>query len=307
LLLWGIRPVASNNHLLPAHIINFAYSIYNILIREDSQQDTMSWRLLIEDNLDVYANLSLDEAIAKTDLGEKKTLNTVRFWQSRRAVVIGRFQCIHKEADLNYCQENDISIARRFTGGGAVYHDVGNLNFSLRLHQSHNYVPRGLKELYQVFIGIVTKSLNSLDIPAKFDPIGSCIRINDKKISGTAGWIKQGISFIHGTLLVDADLDMLQRCLSPPESQQVYLRDRTRIRCMESKRDTVTNIMNEVENGLTQDEIRAAIIENLEALVGVEIEKGHLTAEEKNTAQALYDSQYTKPAWNLGTPAEFTQ
>ncbi len=267
----------------------------------------MSWRLLIEDNLDVYANLSLDEAIAKTDLGEKKTLNTVRFWQSRRAVVIGRFQCIHKEADLNYCQENDISIARRFTGGGAVYHDVGNLNFSLRLHQSHNYVPRGLKELYQVFIGIVTKSLNSLDIPAKFDPIGSCIRINDKKISGTAGWIKQGISFIHGTLLVDADLDMLQRCLSPPESQQVYLRDRTRIRCMESKRDTVTNIMNEVENGLTQDEIRAAIIENLEALVGVEIEKGHLTAEEKNTAQALYDSQYTKPAWNLGTPAEFTQ
>jgi len=214
---------------------------------------------------------------------------------------------VHKEVNLSYCQENDISIARRFTGGGAVYHDVGNLNFSLRLHQSHDYVPRDLKELYQVFIGIITGSLNSLDIPVRFDPVGSCIRIGEKKISGTAGWIKQGVSFIHGTLLVDADLNMLQRCLDPPDSQQIYLRDRTRIRCMESKRDTVTNITDEVDDCPTQNEIQAAIIESIEARVGVEIKKGQMTDEENNTAQALYDSQYTKPSWNLGTPAEFAK
>jgi len=287
-------------------MVSNARFFYNILIREDNYQCRMSWRLLSNHNSDVYTNLALDEALAKTDLGEKTTLNTVRFWQSHRAVVIGRFQCVHKEVDLNYCKENGISIARRFTGGGAVYHDLGNLNFTLRLHQSHNYVPRGLKELYQVFIGVITKSLNSLAIPARFDPIGSCIRIGSKKISGTAGWIKQGISFIHGTLLVDTDLDMLQRSLSPPESQQVYLRDRTRIRCMESKRDTVTDLMHEVEDCPSQLEIRAAIIENLEELVGVKIEEGYSTKEEEHTAQALYDSQYKKPSWNLGTPTEFT-
>ena len=263
----------------------------------------MSWRLLSDYNSDVYANLALDEALAKTDLGEKNTLNTIRFWQSNRAVVIGRFQCVHKETDLDYCQENEISIARRFTGGGAVFHDLGNMNFSLRLHQSHDYVPRGLKELYQVFIGIITKSLNSLDIPARFDPMGSCIRIHGKKISGTAGWIKHGVSFIHGTLLIDADLDMLQKSLHPPEVQQVYLRDSTRIRCMESKKDTVTNLKQEVEDCPTQKDIKSAIIRNLEELVGVKIKERHSTREEKHTAQALYDSQYSKPSWNLGTPA----
>jgi lipoate-protein ligase A len=262
----------------------------------------MSWRLLTDHNLDVYTNLAMDEAIAKTNLENENTLNTIRFWQSHRTVIIGRFQCVHKEVDLDYCHENGIAIARRFTGGGAVYQDVGNLNFSLRLHQSHDYVPRGLKDLYQVFIGNITKSLNSLDIPATFDPIRSCIRIDGKKISGTAGWIKQGVSFIHGTLLINANLDMLQRSLDPPQKQQIYLRDKTRIRCMDSKRDIVTNIKNEVENSLTQDKIRVAIIETFEELAGVNIENGQLTKAEVETAQALYDSQYIKPSWNLGTP-----
>jgi len=263
----------------------------------------MSWRLLKDIGSDVYSNLAMDEAIAKTDLGENNTLNTIRFWKSQRAAVIGRFQCVHREVDLAYCEDNGIAIARRFTGGGAVFHDMGNLNFALRLHQSHPYVPRGLKELYHAFVGRVTQSLVSLDIPAKFDSMGSCIRINERKISGTAGWIKRGVSFIHGTLLVNADLDMLQRCLTPPKWQQAYLRDKTRIRCMDSKHDAVTSISTEVEDCPTSDEIRAAIIETLEEMTGVTIEEGHPTKRENDAAQALYHSQYTQPSWNLGTPA----
>jgi lipoate-protein ligase A len=266
----------------------------------------MSWRLLNEQDTDVHYNLAIDEAIAKTDLGAINTLNTIRFWQSSRAVVIGRFQCVHKEVNLAYCQDNNISIARRFTGGGAVFHDDGNLNFSLRLHQSYDFVPRGLKELYEVFIGKISESLNRLGIPARFDPVGSCVRIGAKKISGTAGWIKQGISFIHGTLLIDADLEMLQRSLSPPDNQQVFLRDRTRIRCMESKRDTVTNINMELEDGICVDEIKASILESLQDLSGTTILKKPLTKMEKDTAQALYESQYSLPSWNLGIPANST-
>jgi len=266
----------------------------------------MSWRLLSDFGSDIYFNLAMDEAIAKTNLGENNALNTIRFWRSQRAVVIGRFQCVHREVDLAYCEDKGISIARRFTGGGAVFHDLGNLNFALRLHQSHSYVPRGLKELYHTFIGRVTQSLVSLNIPAKFDPMGSSIRINGRKISGTAGWIKGGISFIHGTLLVNADLDMLQRCLTPPERQQVYLRDKTRIRCMDSIHDTVTNISLEVENCPTSDEIQAAITKTLEEMTGVEVAEGNPTKSENDAAQALYHSQYTQPSWNLGTPATVT-
>lgn len=266
----------------------------------------MSWRLLDHSSSDIYWNLAYDEAIAKTDLGEENTLNTIRFWQSDLAVVIGRFQCVHKEVNLRYCEDNGIPIARRFTGGGTVYHDLGNLNFSLRLHQTHEYVPKGLKDLYEVFISTLVKALVSLNIPAKFDPVGSCVRIGERKISGTAGWIKQGVSFIHGTLLYDADLVMLQKCITPPLKQPTYLRDKTRIRCMESKRDTVTNIRNEVEDTPNLDEIKISILEHLEELTGAIAEKRNLTKDEGDTAQSLYESQYQHRSWNLGTLAKFT-
>jgi lipoate-protein ligase A len=266
----------------------------------------MSWRLLNEQQSDIYSNLAIDEAIAKTDLGSENAMNTIRFWWSPRAVVIGRFQCVHKEVNLDYCKENDISIARRFTGGGAVFHDLGNLNFSLRLHQSHNYVPRGLKELYEVFIGKIAESLNNLGIPARFDPVGSSIRIRSRKISGTAGWIKHGVSFIHGTLLINANLQMLQNSLTPPDHQDIFIRDRTRIRCIESKRDVVTNIDSEVENCPSYDVLKESIIKSLEELSGTTALNGFLSQAEINAAQALYDSQYSLPSWNLGFPAGST-
>ncbi len=261
----------------------------------------MSWRLLNNQGSDVFHNLAVDEALAKTYLQSENMLNTLRFWESEKAVVIGRFQCVHKEVNLEFCKENSISIARRFTGGGTVFHDLGNLNYALRLHQSHNYVPRGLKELYETFIGAISDSLNSINIPASFDPVGSCIRIGKKKISGTAGWIKQGVSFIHGTLLIDADLEMLQESLNPPEGQPIFLRDKTRIRCMASKRDTVTNIAHEVEDCPTRDEIRSAVIETLAEFAGTSIDEGKLTQEEVDTSQTLYHSHYKQASWNMGT------
>ena len=262
----------------------------------------MSWRLLNAQGSDVFHNLSVDEALAKTYLHSENTINTLRFWESEKAVVIGRFQCVHKEANLEYCKKNRISIARRFTGGGAVFHDLGNLNYSLRLHQSHDYVPRGLMELYETFIGAITESLNSINIPASFDPVGSCIRIGEKKISGTAGWIKQGISFIHGTLLIDADLESLQESLNPPEGQPVFLRDKTRIRCMDSKRTPVSNIAHEVDVCPTRDEIRNAIIDTLAKLGGTSIDEGPLTQAEVDTSQTLYQTHYKQASWNMGTP-----
>lgn len=262
----------------------------------------MSWRLLDYQNSDIYQNLAVDEALAKTYLETENTINTLRFWESNQAVVIGRFQCVHKEVNLRFCEEKGIAIARRFTGGGTVYHDLGNLNYSLRLHQSHKYVPRGLKELYETFIGTIVLGLNSIDIPARFDPVGSCIRIGAKKISGTAGWIKRGISFIHGTLLIDADLEDLQESLNPPEEQPTFLRDRTRIRCMDSRKDTVTNISLEVDACPSRSEIRQAILGALSELSGETIAERPLTHAEVDTSQTLYQTHYSQPTWNMGTP-----
>ncbi len=263
----------------------------------------MEWRLITEDNTNVYWNLAFDEAIARVAASQEDKQSTIRFWRSDKAVVIGRFQCVHKEVNLSYCLDNEISIARRFTGGGAVYHDLGNLNFSICANRSEDYVPKKLNEIYELFIGAISSALQSVGVPTKYDPSHSCIRINDLKITGTAGWLKRGVAFLHGTLLINANLLMLRQSLSPPSGQSVFLRDRTRVRCMKSKRDDVTNIADHVRECPSDGTIKNVITESLEKVSGRSIERGAYSKEEKDTAQALYQSRYSESEWNLGKPA----
>jgi lipoate-protein ligase A len=263
----------------------------------------MPWRLLEDTSTDIYKNLSIDEAIAKVCAGAKDKTSIIRFWKADRSVVIGRFQCVHEEANLSFCTDENIAIARRFTGGGAVYHDLGNLNFSICADQEEECVSKTLMGFYETFIGAVRDALRALGVPARYDEDRACLRIGTKKITGTAGWIKRGVSFLHGTLLLDSNLTALRTALTPQEGQQVYLRDRSRIRCKPSKRDIVTNVLREVENGPSEETVRQEIVKSLQELLDSKLERGSLTREEIDTAEALYQSRYSQSAWNLGTPA----
>jgi lipoate-protein ligase A len=263
----------------------------------------MVWRVIEDGELDIYRNLSIEESLAKVNADLVEKTNTLRLWQSDKSVVIGRFQCVHKEVDLNYCQKEGIQIARRFTGGGAVYHGIGNLNFTICADQRRPYVSRSLKKLYQGFVGSIADGLREIGIPVAYDEKKSCLRIGKKKVTGTAGWIKQGVSFLHGTLLIDADIDTLKRSLDAPSGQTKYLRDRTRIRCKLSKRDVVTTISAEVSSRPSDAKIRAAIVRSVATFTGENVESGNLTQTEINTAQVLYQSRYSLDEWNLGIPA----
>ncbi len=265
---------------------------------------TLTWRLLEDEEHNPKKSLALEEAIARTCANSGPKCNTLRFWTSKPSVVIGRFQCVHKEVNLEFCKKNDIDIVRRFTGGGAVYHDEGNLNFTLCLDQSESYVSRTLNELYWNFIGTIATGLQEIGIPARFDAYRSCIRINQKKITGTAGWIKQGVSFIHGTLLIDADLQMLRRSITPPPDQPEYLRDNRRIRCIESKRDIVTTINKEIEKPPSVEQIRKTIVYTMERISEQRVEPGDFFEEELELAESLYENRYRQPEWNLGTLAQ---
>jgi lipoate-protein ligase A len=261
----------------------------------------MIWRLLESSDKDIYTNLAIEEAIARVNASNDKKTNTLRFWRSSSAVVMGRFQCVHKEVNMQFCQENGIPIARRFTGGGTVYHDQGNLNFTICADQKEVYVKRTLPELYEVFIGGIAERLQERGIPAIFDPYRSCLRINGKKITGTAGWVKQGVSFIHGTMLIDSNLEILHESLSIPNGQTPYSRE-GKIRCMESKRDVVTNISNEIESRPSDTEIEVAIAGSIESISGTYVCPGKLTDEELKVAQSLYQTRYSQTKWNMGTP-----
>ncbi len=262
----------------------------------------MQWRLLLEKGTDIYRNLAVDEALARESAKRTEKTSTLRFWIADRSVVIGRFQCVHEEVNLAFCSSQRISIARRFTGGGAVYHDLGNLNFTVCGDQKDPSVSRNLMEFYSTFIGAVTESLRSLGPDAEYDEDRACIRVRGRKVTGTAGWMKQGVSFLHGTILVSADLDTLRESLTPDDAQPAYLRDSTRIRCKKSKRDTVTNLKDEIERTPSMKEIQTAIVTAFRKVTGADFVKGNLTAQERDTSQALYQSRYSQSDWNLGTP-----
>jgi lipoate-protein ligase A len=262
----------------------------------------MPWRLIEEDKEDVQRNLALDEAIARANVKSTEKRNTIRFWRSQNAVVVGRFQCVHLEVNIDYCREHEIQIARRFTGGGTVYQDKGNLNFSICVDQNEPYVTRKLDELYWNFIGSMATGLQNINIPVQYDPRGSCLRIHRKKITGTAGWMKQGISFIHGTLLIDANLDILTNSLQAPEGQQELFLNGKRVRCKRSRKDIVTTIVNEMEEKPNDQDIKYAIIRSIEKLTESRIIERKISKEERKIASSLYKECYSKNEWNLGIP-----
>lgn len=263
---------------------------------------SMSWRLLENGERNIFHSLAIEEALAIVNSKRRKKLNTLRLWRVSDAVVIGRFQCVHKETDINYCNQNGIAIARRFTGGGAVFHDMGNLNFTLCMNQKEAYVAKTLPTLYLNFVGAVAKGLTDIGIPAKFDEKRSCIRIGNKKITGTAGWIKRGVSFIHGTLLIASNLETLERSLRAPSGQIKYLRDDAKIRCMESKRDEVTSLSESLSKCPADRDVASAIIRSIKDFTGADMVLGELSDKEQETAHALYQSRYSQSEWNLGTP-----
>ena len=123
------------------------------------------WRLLEVEYPDrAGLNLAIDEALLyKT--AENKSPPVVRFWRNRNAVVIGYSQCVEAEVNLELCHTLNVEIVRRITGGGAVYHDLGNLNYSIVVDSNHPLV-KGLniQDSYRIFLSGVIECLSLIHI-----------------------------------------------------------------------------------------------------------------------------------------------
>ncbi len=121
-------------------------------------------------------------------------------------VVIGRNQSPEAEADLEYCRLNDIPVLRRISGGGAVWHDLGNINYSF-ITSVNAASPLDDKPHAPIIA-----ALASMGVEAVAGPRGELL-VNGRKISGTASCVKRGRRLFHGTLLHAADLDAMQKAL----------------------------------------------------------------------------------------------
>lgn len=131
-------------------------------------------------------------------------------WQNDTCVVMGRNQNIYRELDLSYIGEHSIKPVRRFTGGGCVYHDLGNLNFTLISSQKNKDLSRWME--------IILSALEHEGIHASLEGRNDLL-CQGKKFSGMA-WLEDEDKYmIHGTLMVDLDLSVLSKCLTPDISK----------------------------------------------------------------------------------------
>lgn len=164
----------------------------------------MQYHLWAASSLDPYWNLALEELLIDQVMdGEAHGY----LWRSTPSVVIGKNQNPWRECDLAWMEQQGIALARRVSGGGAVYHDEGNLNYALAL-------PRWGYREEDVFAAVI-RGLSRLGIVAE-QMNRTSLAVAGKKISGTAFCYRKNVVLHHGTLLVNADLERLRRALKPP-------------------------------------------------------------------------------------------
>ena len=210
----------------------------------------MEVRLIQQDYPDdPYRNLAMDEAIFReVEAGRSPT--TLRFYRNRNAVILGCFQLAEEELDLEYAERKGIKVAKRFTGGGAVYHDMGDLNFSV-ISRDHYGIGFNVEKLFKVMMAGAVSSLQLAGVPELAWGMND-VTARKKKIMGAAATMKKGVLLFHAALLVDTNLNELASVLKVPG---IKLRDKG-----------VATILERVSNikelcGKDVDQIREAVME----------------------------------------------
>ncbi|MBO4411698.1 MAG: lipoate--protein ligase [Lachnospiraceae bacterium] len=186
-------------------------------------------RLILTNSLDPYYNLACEEYYFRDTEDDVFML-----WQNRPTVVIGRNQNLYDEVDLSYTEKEGIEVVRRITGGGAVYHDLGNVNYSFITSREKaavldfDYFTRPIRDtLLSLGIEAVLSGRNDLVVSA---PDGSFL-----KFSGNAETATDRRILSHGTLLFDSDLGVLSKALKPDP-------EKLKKRAIQSVRSRVTNL-----------------------------------------------------------------
>jgi len=163
------------------------------------------------DSTDPYYNLAFEEYVLHTF----KDDDYILLWQNDGAVVIGKHQNAAEEVNLGRAEELGVKVVRRNTGGGAVYHDSGNLNFSYIT----DWTPE--KDIsYDVFLEPVIRALKRFGVNAEKRGRNDLV-VDGKKISGNAQCLHAGRLLHHGTLLVSSDLSVMPEVLSVPDDKFV--------------------------------------------------------------------------------------
>ena len=234
---------------------------------------------------DARINLALEEYVFRHKPVDDDVL---LFYVNAPAIIVGRNQNTIEEINPEVVASRGIHVVRRVSGGGAVYHDLGNLNFSFMTpHVSGRF------NRYETFTKPVIDTLKDLGVPAELGGRND-ILAGGRKISGNAQFARPDRMFSHGTLLFDSNLDEVTAALNPKPGK-------VESKGVKSIRSRVANISEFIEHPITVTELREQILERIFSTRDrAHIPALEITSDDWAAVYELVKSKYGAWSWNYG-------
>jgi lipoate-protein ligase A len=206
------------------------------------------------------------------------------FYIHAPSIIVGRFQNTVEEINADYVRDNHIYVARRVSGGGAVYHDQGNLNFSFIVNA------KGHGGGFETYTRPVIRAIRALGAEATLSGRND-ILVDGKKISGNAQCMRGGKLLQHGTILFDSNIDHLVTALSVNDLKIIS-------KGIKSVRSRVTNLKEHLPEGVTINMLKARILDEIDAEYGIKTYT--LTDEDIEAVSRLAAEKFATREWNYG-------
>ncbi len=243
--------------------------------------------LIINDSNNAFYNLAAEEYLI-----DNFDEDIVMLWRNDNTVVVGKNQNTIEEIDSRYVEEHGISVVRRLTGGGAVFHDMGNVNYTVI--QSYR---EGLFSNYAYFTEAVRDFLQELGVSAALSGRND-LMIDGKKFSGNAQCVRKGRMMHHGTLMFCSDVKDISGALTPN-------RKKTESKGVKSVQSHVTNISSHLPGA------KISVEDFMEQLYRFYLQRFpeavpyELTPQDNAAIQKLTDEKYSTWEWNYGASPAF--
>lgn len=231
---------------------------------------------------DPYFNLALEEYVFER---MDKSKSYFMLWQNDNTIVVGKYQNTAEEIDQAYVDAHGIRVARRLSGGGAVYHDKGNLNFTFIVDRAD---APGLN--FKIFVEPVIRALARFGVHAAFTGRND-LTIDGMKFSGNAQYARRGRLLHHGCIMLDSNLTSVADALRVKEAKF----DSKAVKSVHSR---VTTINAHAPAPISMEDFKGALKEC--AMASGALEPCTLTEEDLAAVRKLRNEKYATWAWNYG-------